>query len=369
MANTFRSLFPTVRCYTYLASTGLGVAYIASLASKHLGRGFGGLGILPMLGLETVIVLGLKYYLAPMMIKSKYSIEYNAKEVGQFDVTYQAAQAIKDAVKKDGWNDVKVYEYDDGEANAFAIGMTKDTAAVYVSKTLVTTLNEYKRKNSSDSPEAKEMLKAIIAHEFGHITGRHSWIGYLSRSMVLMIDALDGYVALIQKATEEEAKKKQAKAAKQKSHKKGKENKDKSQESDNSMVKFYAARLASILFKFFGVSAVSRQNEYMADNFAVSLGYGKALAHGLLAIHGNKPSDLEKPKGMGMTILTLLSETFSTHPSTENRIIAISEAQNEMTQKKEITLSSWCSGVINASFLEYISHNQGLGNDYINSIA
>jgi len=132
---------------------------------------------------------------------------------------------------------------------------------------------------------------------------------------------------------------------------------------------FYAARSAFALFKFVGISAVSRQNEYMADNFAVSLGYGTPLKHALISLHNEIPNSVKTPKGYFYSTYSWFMESFASHPSLKNRVIAILEAEKEVNspegkEKNSMSIAETATGYIyktyNAIYVETMSHFKGV---------
>lgn len=349
----FHSMLPAVRCYSYLAATTLSLAYAASRLSV-------GIGILPFFAVELVMLTG-QYYLSPYIIGQEYHSLYGAKEVHDGPI-YEAAQAVKGQLQ-DTWRDVKVYSYESSELNAFAVGLTSGTAAVYVSTGLVENLKQYAKQNNItpqsigvDQQDGKEdadvvserMLQAVLAHEFGHITGRHAVIGCISRSLVIIIDGAIEYLKhRAEKVKNEKPKKDEDKAAKKRNE-----------------ASLYVAQAVAGLFKVFGVSAVSRSNEYMADNMAVELGYAMALQHALASIHGSTIAKVGVKRESGFwssmnSYFSWFEEFFASHPSLNNRVMAAARAERDYKDAQENpNKSMYCAESVSKLFAFIMDENR-----------
>lgn len=344
MSNSFYSTLPAIKCYTYLGTTTLAMSYIAS-------KFFSGASMMSLCGVQLAL-LGAQYYLSSYIIKLRQNLFYNTEEVKDGEIL-DAVNEVKGLIKEktgQNYDNIKVYKYESNELNAFAVGLTKGTAAVYVSSELVENLKQYKATHGEASPAAKQMLEAVLAHEFGHIVGKHSAIGLASRSLMIMTDLVVDY--LKKQAAAEQQKKKQQAPKKQGAEENVADEKEEKEEKPKS-VSFYVAYAVATLFKAFGIAAISRQNEYMADAFAVQLGYGAALQHGLIAIHNSTRDKVEQPQS---GVFALFSGTYhwckewgATHPSLNNRVMAIGLANHQDKAKGESSIWNFCKFHINES--------------------
>lgn len=171
---------------------------------------------------------------------------------------------------------ISIYESD--VPNAFACGFSKEDSSIYVSTAII-------KKLGSGSNQ----MKAVLAHEMGHIAGSHIKIKTFFSSVQLLVHTFKD----IAWKSFEESKKKEA--------------------DERERSKDWAYLLAYVGFAavdLFLLSSVSRQLEYDADKVAAEYGLGKELLSALSKIDNHHSS---------YGVLNFFSETFSSHPSLVNR--------------------------------------------------
>lgn len=139
-------------------------------------------------------------------------------------------------------------------------------------------------------------MKAVLAHEMGHIAGSHIKIKTFFSSLQLLVHAFKDMAWQLYKNPPEEE---------------NKDNKEKKEEVKNTPSWHYLMAYAGLAaVDLLLLSAVSRQLEYDADRVAAEYGLGKELISALAKIDNHSSS---------FGALNFFSETFSSHPSLANR--------------------------------------------------
>jgi heat shock protein HtpX len=196
----------------------------------------------------------------------------------------------------------RVYVIDNPQPNAFATGRNPQNAAVAATTGLLAAL-------------PPDEIAGVMAHELGHIRNRDTLIMTLTATIAGAISMLANYALFF----------------------------GGNRSSNNQMgligilVAVIVAPLAAMLVQM----AISRTREYSADRAGAEItGDPRALASALAriakAVHRIPNMDAERrPATAHMFIVNPLSgarmdNLFSTHPSTENRIAALMEMENEL---------------------------------------
>lgn len=254
-----------------------------------------------------ILTLGVTYF-------SKNIIEYSlgAKSIKcannhPLKLTAKAIIESYDGFK--GLNYTDIFIYKAKELNAFACGFNKKKSAIYISQSLISKLgNDYSNKQ----------LKAIIAHELGHIAGGHFKIDTAVKTLDIVGDVFVTYLAdKLNNATNYEVPNNKTYTP------------EKIEKEKQSLL--YQKIVDGCLwfciksFQKIGLAAISRQLEYQADNMAVKCGLGRELMKALVTISDDKPISNSYSDG----IISYWHEIGSTHPSTINRLIAINTSIKE----------------------------------------
>jgi Zn-dependent protease with chaperone function len=139
-------------------------------------------------------------------------------------------------------------------------------------------------------------MKAVLAHEMGHIAGSHIKVKTFFSSAQLLVH-------LFKDMAWESFKN----SPKQENNSKKKDDKEK----NNNSWTYLLAYLGLAAVDLFLLSSVSRALEYDADRIASEYGLGKELIRALSKIsdHGHG----------SFGVFNFFSETFSSHPSLANR--------------------------------------------------
>jgi hypothetical protein len=279
------------------------------------------------------LTLGVSYY-------SRTIIDFTfSGRATKCDNSHPLKQSLKEVVNSydgfTGLDNIDLFIYRDYEVNAFACGFTQDQAAIYVSEGLIDNLG----RNYSNN-----QLKAVVAHELGHISGGHIQIN----SAVKVLDIV-GNVAATYLSN---------KIADSKNYKSKSENKSKNDKKDDKDLSGKSLDMAIWIgikvFQKMGLSAVSRQLEYQADDAAVKAGLGKDLMEALISISRYVPKEDSFFEG----IWSYCRETFSTHPSLANRLIAIDNGVKELKMLDHgahvnIGWFDWFAGSLQQSISKY----------------
>lgn len=108
------------------------------------------------------------------------------------------------------------------------------------------------------------------------------------------------------------------------------------------------------------VSLISRQVEYNADSFAAQLGYVEGLQHALIGLCHSVPGDVAKPRFDLRGLGDLLDECLASHPSLNNRLIVLAQANRRDTAEQNKSIISRCKDDILFYLKENLSHFTGV---------
>lgn len=194
-----------------------------------------------------------------------------------------------------------VYILDTSQINAFAAGLTKDNAAITVTRGTLTTLN-------------RDELQGVVAHEFGHIYNQDMKISMRLAAMCMGFFFVLYFALRILQFTNIRAQ-------------------SRDEKNGNPVLVvallFLAAGAFTWLFGALLKAAVSRQREYLADACAVQFTRNPdGIANALRKIAKETQVDKMPKSGMSYSHLYLddrggVSALFATHPPLKKRIEAI----------------------------------------------
>ncbi len=205
----------------------------------------------------------------------------------------------------------KVYIIQSGAPNAFATGRNPQNAAVAVTNTLLTLLNE-------------EELEGVLAHELAHVYGRDILISTIAASLagaIMLITNIAQWGMIL-----------------------GGGNRDEEGSSPVSSIVAIAMIILAPMAAMIVQMTISRSREYIADERGGKIsGNPKALASALqkisYGISQNQMSEA-KPAMSHMFIMNPffgakgMKNLFSTHPPVEERIRRLNEQANERRSQK-----------------------------------
>ncbi len=200
----------------------------------------------------------------------------------------------------------KVYIIQSGAPNAFATGRNPQNAAVAVTNTLLTMLNE-------------DELEGVLAHELAHVYGRDILISTIAASLagaIMLITNIAQWGMMF-----------------------GGGNRDEENSSPMSSIVAIAMIFLAPIAAMIVQMTISRSREYIADERGGKItGNPKALASALqkisYGISQNQMSEA-KPAMSHMFIMNPffgskgMMSLFSTHPPVEERIRRLNEQANE----------------------------------------
>lgn len=189
----------------------------------------------------------------------------------------------------------KVYIIDSPHPNAFATGRNPENAAVAATTGLMNMLN-------------RDEIEGVMAHELAHVKNRDTLIMTMVATIAGAISMLANFGLFFR--------------------------------SGDDRSGGWAALLAVLVAPFAAMivqMAISRTREYSADRGGAEIsGKPMALASALAKISGaaqaiRNPVSEANPSAAQLYIVpTHVSEMFSTHPATENRIAALQELAGEL---------------------------------------
>jgi heat shock protein HtpX len=195
----------------------------------------------------------------------------------------------------------RVYVIDNPQPNAFATGRNPQNAAVAATTGLLAAL----------SPDE---IAGVMAHELGHIRNRDTLVMTLTATIAGAISMLANFALFF--------------------------GGNRSSNNQMGLVGILIAVIVAPLAAMLVQMAISRTREYSADRVGAEIsGNPRALASALArianSVHRIPNGDAERrPATAHLFIINPLSgarmdNLFSTHPSTENRIAALMEMENE----------------------------------------
>jgi Zn-dependent protease with chaperone function len=291
-------LNPTFKMTTVIAGS-------SSAVMLGLYAGFGSAAITPIIvttALSSGFIFASSYY-----SRSMIDYMYSASSI-KLDESHPLTKSAREVASLNPdfkhLNKVEIFLTAETTPNAFACGFTKKDAAIYVSQGLI---------NCFAQGYSDLRVKAIFAHELGHISGSHIQINTAVKVLDVVSDAA---VLVIERDVKSSLGKSKAKT---------KDKKEKSKDDSSAKFIYKAGLWASLkVFKHFGLSMISRQLEYEADRAAHKSGLGHELKEALLKI-----SHSSHHNSFANGVSSLAKEFISTHPSTVNRLIALDFAAKE----------------------------------------
>lgn len=201
----------------------------------------------------------------------------------------------------------KVYIIDSPIPNAFATGRDPEHAAVAVNSSLVDLLS-------------REEIEGVLAHELSHVKNRDILVSTIAATMAGAISTIAQWGMFLGGGRDEDGE---------------------SRNPIASILVMLLAPLAAMLIQM----AVSRSREYMADKSGGEIcGNPDALADALLKLEaysrrGIMPDATEATAHMFIInpfTAANVQKMFSTHPSTEERVMLLRQQAQEMRSKKEV---------------------------------
>ncbi len=199
----------------------------------------------------------------------------------------------------------KVYIIDSPIPNAFATGRDPEHAAVAVNSSLVDLLS-------------REEIEGVLAHELSHVKNRDILVSTIAATMAGAISTIAQWGMFLGGGRDEDGE---------------------SRNPIASILVMLLAPLAAMLIQM----AVSRSREYMADKSGGEIcGNPDALADALLKLEaysrrGIMPDATEATAHMFIInpfTAANVQKMFSTHPSTEERVMLLRQQAQEMRSKK-----------------------------------
>lgn len=199
----------------------------------------------------------------------------------------------------------KVYIIDSPIPNAFATGRDPEHAAVAVNSSLVDLLS-------------REEIEGVLAHELSHVKNRDILVSTIAATMASAISTIAQWGMFLGGGRDEDGE---------------------SRNPIASILVMLLAPLAAMLIQM----AVSRSREYMADKSGGEIcGNPDALADALLKLEaysrrGIMPDATEATAHMFIInpfTAANVQKMFSTHPSTEERVMLLRQQAQEMRSKK-----------------------------------
>ncbi len=199
----------------------------------------------------------------------------------------------------------KVYIIDSPIPNAFATGRDPEHAAVAVNSSLVDLLS-------------REEIEGVLAHELSHVKNRDILVSTIAATMAGAISTIAQWGMFLGGGRDEDGE---------------------SRNPIASILVMLLAPLAAMLIQM----AVSRSREYMADKSGGEIcGNPDALADALLKLEaysrrGVMPDATEATAHMFIInpfTAANVQKMFSTHPSTEERVMLLRQQAQEMRSKK-----------------------------------
>lgn len=255
-----------------------------------------------IMSLTVIGILGIKIFGHKIMLSG-----INAREVKEFG---EGASNSEDKLKETRLFNIiqelalsanlgytpKLYILETDEMNAFAAGWDSRNALVGITRGLLNNLN-------------REEVKAVMAHEIGHIINGDSrltlYVGILANVILTVTNIFSNIYFIIFRSSDNQAARTASLLI--------------------ILMNLILPLITQVLYLF-----LSRKREYMADATAVKLmGYSDPMVNALLKISGHYESGenedkLTKSAGESYRSAAYIYKSgdsiFSTHPSIENRI-------------------------------------------------
>ena len=230
---------------------------------------------------------------------------YGAKEIKENDMP-KAFSIVRRLTQKDNLPMPKLYIINSPAPNAFATGRNPEHAAVALTQSIVGLLND-------------DELEGVIAHELSHVKHRDIFVATIAATIagaIFMLARMAQFAAIF-----------------------GGGSRDSENRNGGAIGAIAIAILAPMAAMIIQM-AISRSREYMADDAGARLsGKPLALASALRKLsEGVKraPDQSGSPATAHMFIVNPLKgkslmSLFSTHPSTEDRIIKLEKINEELT--------------------------------------
>jgi heat shock protein HtpX len=252
-----------------------------------------------MIALVVAVLMNLfTYWNADRMVLSSYDAqEVDARTAPEF------VAIVSDLARRAGLPMPRVYVIDNPQPNAFATGRNPSHAAVAATTGLLNTLT-------------RDEVAAVISHELGHVRNHDTLLMTVTATLAGAISMLAQFGLWFGG---------------------GNRNNDGGIGLLGTLAMVILAPLAAMLVQM----AISRTREYAADAAGAEIsGRPEALASALTKIEAaahqieNVPAE-ENPATAHLFIINPLSgarmdNLFSTHPATENRIVALREIAARM---------------------------------------
>ena len=263
-----------------------------------IGDFFGGLKGMTVMLLVSVGMNFFAYWNSDKMVLA----HYNAQQVDERTAP-ELYGIVKKLADKAGLPMPKVYIIDSPIPNAFATGRDPEHAAVAVNSSLVDLLD-------------RDEIEGVLAHELSHVKNRDILVSTIAATMAGAISTIAQWGMFFGGGEDGESRNPIA-----------------------SILVMILAPLAAMLIQM----AVSRSREYMADKSGGEMcGNPDALADALLKLEaysrrGVMPNATEATAHMFIVnpfSAANMQKMFSTHPSTEERVMLLRQQAQEMRNKR-----------------------------------
>ena len=263
-----------------------------------IGDFFGGLKGMTVMLLVSVGMNFFAYWNSDKMVLA----HYNAQQVDERTAP-ELYGIVKKLADKAGLPMPKVYIIDSPIPNAFATGRDPEHAAVAVNSSLVDLLD-------------RDEIEGVLAHELSHVKNRDILVSTIAATMAGAISTIAQWGMFF-----------------------GRDEDGESRNPIASILVMILAPLAAMLIQM----AVSRSREYMADKSGGEMcGNPDALADALLKLEaysrrGVMPNATEATAHMFIVnpfSAANMQKMFSTHPSTEERVMLLRQQAQEMRNKR-----------------------------------
>ncbi len=265
-----------------------------------IGDFFGGLKGMTVMLLVSVGMNFFAYWNSDKMVLA----HYNAQQVDERTAP-ELYGIVKKLADKAGLPMPKVYIIDSPIPNAFATGRDPEHAAVAVNSSLVDLLD-------------RDEIEGVLAHELSHVKNRDILVSTIAATMAGAISTIAQWGMFFGGGRDEDGE---------------------SRNPIASILVMILAPLAAMLIQM----AVSRSREYMADKSGGEMcGNPDALADALLKLEaysrrGVMPNATEATAHMFIVnpfSAANMQKMFSTHPSTEERVMLLRQQAQEMRNKR-----------------------------------
>lgn len=265
-----------------------------------IGDFFGGLKGMTVMLLVSVGMNFFAYWNSDKMVLA----HYNAQQVDERTAP-ELYGIVKKLADKAGLPMPKVYIIDSPIPNAFATGRDPEHAAVAVNSSLVDLLD-------------RDEIEGVLAHELSHVKNRDILVSTIAATMAGAISTIAQWGMFFGGGRDEDGE---------------------SRNPIASILVMILAPLAAMLIQM----AVSRSREYMADKSGGEMcGNPDALADALLKLdaysrRGVMPNATEATAHMFIVnpfSAANMQKMFSTHPSTEERVMLLRQQAQEMRNKR-----------------------------------